>query len=155
MSISLQELSDRREIEDLMVRYADRIDANDPDGAAACFAPDGIGNYWGVERGREAIAERLRGILRSFNATSHHLTNLQLQLNGDEATAQSYVYAFHRLRKTGKPMHYWGRWVDSLVRLDGEWLFAERTVVGIGSMNPGDPQSDQEHLGHPGRLPHS
>lgn len=154
MSISLQELSDRREIEDLMIRYADRIDANDPDGAAACFAPDGIGNYWGIEKGREAIAERLRGILRGFTATSHHLTNLKIEIAGDSATAQSYVYAFHRLRTTGEPMHYWGRWVDRLVLVDGEWLFAERTVVGVGSINPGSPPRDLDHPGHPGRLEH-
>ena len=98
---ALSELLDRDALTRLMVRYADRIDANDPVGAAACFAPDGLGVYWGDFRGREAIAERLTGILAGFHATSHHLTNVQIELTGETtARAQSYVYAFHRIKDT-------------------------------------------------------
>jgi len=48
--------------------------------------------------------------------------------------------------------HYWGRWVDRLVRLDEGWRFAEREVVGIGSIEPDDAGRDREQPGHPGRL---
>ncbi len=147
---ALSELLDRDAITRLMVRYADRIDANDPAGAAACFAPDGLGVYWGDYRGREAIAERLTGILAGFHATSHHLTNVQIELTGETAArAQSYVYAFHRIKDTFEHMHYWGRWVDELVKVEGEWLFARREVVGVGSLTPGVEGSPD---GHPGRL---
>ena len=150
---ALRTLLERDAITRLMVRYADRIDANDPAGAAACFAPDGLGVYWGDYRGREAIAERLTGILAGFHATSHHLTNVQIELTGETtARAQSYVYAFHRLKDTFQHMHYWGRWVDELVRVDGEWLFARREVVGVGSFTPGVEASHADHPGHPGRL---
>lgn len=164
-SDAMEELIQTRAIEQLMVRYADRIDANDPEGAAACFAEDGIGRYWGVYRGRDEIAKRLRGILEGFTATSHHLTNVSIRLNGDRASAVSYVYAFHRLMENGEPLHYWGRWVDQLVRVDGEWLFADREVVGVGSISPGGQASEQaaarpgqgdlDHPGHPGRRPPS
>ena len=146
---------DREAITRLMVDYADRIDANDPDGSAACFAEDGVGEYWGSYVGRPAIAARLRGILKAFDATSHHLSNVRIWLDGDTARAQSYVYAFHRIRSSGAPMHYWGRWVDRLVKIEGQWLFAHREVVGIGSMNGGDPPSDLRHPGHPGRIAHA
>jgi len=150
---ALRELLERDAITRLMVRYADRIDANDPVGAAACFAPDGLGVYWGDHRGREAIAERLTGILAGFHATSHHLTNVQIQLTGETtARAQSYVYAFHRLKDTFQHMHYWGRWVDELTKVDGEWLFARREVVGVGSLTPGVEGSPDDHPGHPDRL---
>jgi uncharacterized protein (TIGR02246 family) len=157
MDERLQELLDYHAIQQLMIRYADRIDANDPAGSAACFAPDGIGVYWGEYRGRAAIAERLTGILRAFNHTSHHLTNLAVTFQGpDRATAQSYVYAFHRTRPNNDAMHYWGRWVDELVRIDGEWLFARREVVGIGRISAGNPPGDLlNHPGHPGRFPHA
>ena len=150
--LTLRELNDRAAIERLMADYADRIDANDPEGAAACFARDGVGEYWGTSRGPAAIAERLRGILTAFTATSHHLSNVRIDLAGDRATGQSYVYAFHRLAGSGAWMHYWGRWVDELVREDGEWRFARREVVGVGSMNEGAPEGDLRHPGHPGRL---
>ena len=150
---ALRALLERDAIQRLMVRYADRIDANDPVGAAACFAPDGLGVYWGDYRGREAIAERLTGILAAYHATSHHLTNVQIELTGETtATAQSYVYAFHRVKGTMEQMHYWGRWVDEVEKVDGEWLFARREVVGIGSFTPGVEASPDDHPGHPGRL---
>jgi uncharacterized protein (TIGR02246 family) len=152
MDKAIQELIDLRAIEQLMVRYADRIDANDPEGAAACFAEDGIGNYWGKYTGRKEIATRLSKILDRFSATSHHLSNVSIQLDGDRATAMSYVYAFHRMADTNDPMHYWGRWVDRLVRVEEGWRFAEREVVGIGSIEPDDAGRDREQPGHPGRL---
>ncbi len=152
MDKAIQELLDLKDIEQLMVRYADRIDANDPEGAAACFAEDGIGNYWGKFQGRKEIARRLSKILDRFSATSHHLSNVSIRLDGDRATAMSYVYAFHRMADTNDPVHYWGRWVDRLVRLDEGWRFAEREVVGVGSIEPDDAGRDLEHPGHPGRL---
>ena len=151
----MQEMLDHYAIEKLMVRYAERIDANDPVGAASCFAEDGIGHYWGAYKGRAAIAERLTGILDAFAATSHHLSNIKLEINGDQATGLSYVYAFHRYAESFDPMHYWGRWVDTIVRVDGEWLFAEREVVGVGRLELGDPRPeggvDDALPGHPGR----
>ena len=62
----VQELRYIHAIQQLMIRYADRIDANDPEGAAACFAEDGVGKYWGDCEGRKAIAERLGFILSLF-----------------------------------------------------------------------------------------
>ena len=145
------ELAEKQAIHELMAHYADRIDANDPAGAAACFAEDGIGVYWQDCVGPKAIEDRLIGILDRFHATSHHLSNVQIRLNGDTATAQAYVYAFHRVKADMEnPMHYWGRWVDELAKVDGQWKFKRREVVGIGSINRG--ADDLDHPGHPGRL---
>ena len=152
MDPEIQALLDERAITKLMVHYAERIDANDPEGAAACYAEDGVGVYWGEYRGRTAIAERLAGILDGFYATSHHLSNVQITLDGDRARAMSYVYAFHRLKPSFEHMHYWGRWVDALVKVEGEWLFAHREVVGVGNLRPGVAGSPEDHPGHPGRL---
>ena len=157
MEKAVQELLDIHEIQQLMVRYAERIDANDPAGAAACYAEDGIGQYWGTFHGRREISEVLTKILSMFSATSHHLSNTKINLEGDQATAMSYVYAFHRMADTGEPLHYWGRWVDRLKRTDEGWLFAEREVVGVGSIEPEHAHPDavtqaSVHPGHPGRL---
>jgi ketosteroid isomerase-like protein len=157
MEKALQDLLDIHAIEQLMIRYADRIDANDPEGAAACFTQDGVGNYWGVFEGRKAIADRLAIILSIFSATSHHLTNASINLEGDQATALSYVYAFHTMAGSGEPWHYWGRWVDRLERTDEGWLLAEREVVGVGAIEPDSIHPDASRPmsvfpGHPGRL---
>ncbi len=132
----IQQLADRVAITELMARYAERIDAADAAGAAACFAPDGIGDYWGECHGREAITARLTEILARFNATQHHLSNTIIELDGtSRARARSYVYAFHRMAPDNSEMHVWGRWHDDLVKVDGQWLFAYRRVVLTGSKN--------------------
>jgi uncharacterized protein (TIGR02246 family) len=152
MDEAVQELIEARAIEQLMIHYIDRIDANDPVGAAACFTEDGLGVYWGDYHGREAIAERLAGILDAFTATSHHLTNVAPVITGDTATSQAYVYAFHRRVETNAYLHIWGRWVDELRKVDGRWLFARREVLRVGAFEPSDVNADREHPGHPGRL---
>jgi uncharacterized protein (TIGR02246 family) len=148
----LAEQVEARAVEQLMIRYIDRVDANDPVGAAACFAEDGVGIYWGEYRGRDAIAERLGAILDGFVHTSHHLSNVAPVFDGDRATSQAYVYAFHRRAGTNDFLHYWGRWVDELVKVDGAWLFARREVVGLGSYTAGDGEKDRPFPGHPGRI---
>jgi uncharacterized protein (TIGR02246 family) len=149
-SDDLRPLAEKWAIQELMANYAERIDAKDPAGAAACFTEDGVGAYWGECRGRAAIEARLSGILEAFLATSHHLSNIQIRLDGERATALSYVYAFHRLADSRAPMHYWGRWADELVKRDGRWLFARREVIGVGSI--GSARGDFDHPGHPGRF---
>lgn len=147
----IQKIVDKHEIYDLMVHYAERIDAKDPAGAAACFAEDGIGVYWGDYKGPKAIAERLTWILDQFAASSYHLSNVQIKLDRDKATSLSYLYAYHRLVETNEPTHYWGRWIDALRKDKGRWLFTRREVVGVGSM--GTVDDDLTGLaGHPGRL---
>ncbi len=157
MDKAIQELIDYRAIEQLMIRYAERIDANDPEGAAACFTEDGIGNYWKLYKGREAIAGVLTMILDLFSVTSHHLTNSNITLKGDEATGMAYVYAFHRMAANNEPLHYWGRWIDRFKRTDEGWLIAERQVVGIGAIETEKTLSDGNSIpftyaDHPGRL---
>ena len=88
---ALQEMLDERAIKKTMYRYLDRIDANDPEGAAACFAEDGVGKYWGDFKGRKAIAERLTRILDMFASTSHHVSNINIKIEGDTATALSQL----------------------------------------------------------------
>ncbi len=148
-------LRDEHEIHALLVAYCDWIDANDPAGAAGCFASDGVGHYWGEYRGPAAIAARLVEILDEFSATSHHLGNVAITAHPtdpDRATAQSYVYAFHRRRADASSFHYWGRWVDELVRTRHGWRFHRREVVGVGGYEPGDRRRNRSFPGHPGRL---
>jgi ketosteroid isomerase-like protein len=152
---ALRRLIDERDIYRLLVHYAERIDANDPEGAADCFTADGVGIYWGEYRGRAAIAARLGGILDDFSATSHHLSNVSIEVSGDRATALSYVYAFHRLRRDDSPLHVWGRWIDRIERAEDGWRFARREVARVGRLSPVTPDGPVQLQPHPGRLDRS
>src|SRR4051794_8137811 len=96
---------DERAGEQLFHRYFERIDANDPDGAAAHMTADVAFEVMIGERreGRERFARAVGRVLDGYTATSHHVTNFVSQLTGDEGTASMYVYAFHRMASTGDP----------------------------------------------------
>ena len=147
----LQQLKDEHEIQQLMIHYTCCIDGFDPAAAAACFAKHGVGIYWGEFVGHAAIEARLVEILSRYHSCSHHLSNIQITFNGDKANAMSAVYAFHRYADTLECMHYWGRWIDELVREEGIWKFARREVLGIGSINADSLDGDLSHPGFPGR----
>jgi ketosteroid isomerase-like protein len=147
----IQKLIDERDIHRLMVHYADRIDANDPVGAADCFTPDGTGIYWGEYRGRVAIAARLAEILDAFTVTSHHLSNESIEVFGDQAVSLSYVYAFHRRVSDDSPLHVWARWIDQLERTDEGWRFSRREVARVGRIST-ETEGPIQFEGHPGRL---
>jgi uncharacterized protein (TIGR02246 family) len=136
----LAKLAAAWEIEQLMAHYLERVDARDPEGAAATFTEDGVADYLTgrTYQGRERIARVLGGILGHFERTSHHMSNHQVRIAGDTARAITYVYAFHRLAATGGTWHFWGRHVDRLVKVGGEWLIAERTLIAVDA----DPERE-------------
>ncbi len=152
-ALALQELLDARAIEQLLVRYFDRVDANDPDGASLCFSPDVefeimIGKR---KHGRERFARSLGRVLDLYERTSHHIANFSAQLDGDAAEFSAYVYAYHRMRDTGEPWHLWARLHDRVQRTDDDWLITEHVLIGLDAV-PDRPDIPREwYVGHPGR----
>jgi uncharacterized protein (TIGR02246 family) len=150
---ALQELVDRRAIEDLMIDYFDRIDALDPFGAAALFTDDSTADLMTgkIYQGPAQIGRALARILLQYQHTSHHISNHRSRIDGDEASATTYVYAFHRFPDESI-WHLWARNTDRFARVDGRWLLSERILVPIDA----DPQWDAIDASwfrsHPGRL---
>lgn len=146
-------LIDRLAIQDVVHAYLERVDALDPHGAAGHFAADGWADYMTGSRvvGREAIASWLHRLLRRFEVTSHHVTNVVARVDGDRASASSYVYAYHRLAETGEPWHFWGRYHLELVRTDGRWLIQSLTLIGVDADPEWRVAPKEMFAGHPGR----
>ena len=70
---------DRRQIIDALYRYAYHFDRNEPEAAAAVFCEDAVVDY-GPEvdtiEGRSALVAAMSiGLVETFAATSHHITN--------------------------------------------------------------------------------
>ena len=151
---ALRELLDAREIEQVFVRYFDRVDANDPEGASLCFAPDVEFEIMIGKRktGRERFARSLGRVLNQYERTSHHVGNISCEIDGDSADVQAYVYAFHRMYNTGEPWHLWVRLKERFARIDGQWLIAEHVLLGLDAV-PNRPDIPRDwYPGHPGRL---
>ena len=97
MAVDLQHLSDRIEIEDCLKRYAHLIDSGQPQCVAdAVFTEDADITLGGVHVvGRKAIKESLTGMMGQIAGVSHNITNVLIELKGDEAEALSRIIGWH------------------------------------------------------------
>lgn len=151
---ALRQLLDAQAIEQVWLRYFDRVDADDAMGAVADFADDAhIEIMTGRQvAGREAYARLLDAVLAQYASTSHHASNFVIEyIDDDTVTMQAYVYAYHRLRETGEPWHLWARIVDRMRRTPDGWQVVEHILHGVDSHPRWGKIDDTWYRGHPGR----
>lgn len=150
---ALSRLIDERDVGQVFVRYFDRVDANDPKGASLLFAEDAVAEIMTgkVYQGREWFQRALARTLAQYERTSHHITNVRIDVDGDEAVAVLYVYAYHRMADTGEPWHLWARLVDRLRRTPEGWTITEHRLWGVDGVPMRDAVPPDFYQGHPGR----
>ncbi len=131
----LQRMLDKEAITAVLHGYCRHVDLAHPGEVAALFTVDCLFDYGHgrVFEGREALGALLADRLGAYENTSHHLSNVAVDIDGDEAHAESYIYAFHRSAGGGDAVHVWGRYYDRLVRTDAGWLIAHRRIRSAGS----------------------
>ena len=118
--------ADRDAIRDLLTRYTYNGDRGRVTELAACFAKDGVLEYFGDRHiGPAAIVARLTSGERDPRRTfvRHHLANPLIEVDGDRATARSYF----AVTSNAGPDHS-GTYDDKLVRTTQGWRFAHRRV---------------------------
>jgi ketosteroid isomerase-like protein len=129
------ELEQRRLITETLLDYCEYVDRNDPATLVRkVFAPDGcfeLGSRHAVV-GREELAKMFAKTLAAFTHTSHHLSNVRITFDGDDAAdSTSYVYAWHQTLE-GRRVEVWGRYHDKL-RLGSEgWRITSRHLSMAG-----------------------
>jgi len=136
----LGHLRARAGIEDLVHAYARLVDLNRPVDIAALFTAEcwvdfGPGAPTGAPmRTRAEVAERLAHGLSIFVATSHHVSNLEVEVDPDagRAAGSCYVYAWHRFADDRPDADVWGRYHDEYVRDAGTWYIARRELRVAG-----------------------
>jgi len=129
MTLSLQEISDRLEIQDLIVEYCDAIDHCKIDRLDDIFTEDAFIDYtaMGGEKGdRETIKTFLKAVLPIFKNTQHLISNYQIKLNGDSATGR--IMCFNPMElDDNNPVMFLGLWyVDEYVRTEQGWRIKTR-----------------------------
>ena len=121
---------DRIEIDDLLVRYSTAIDTKDFDLLDEVFTPDADCDYEvvGAFRGdRAAFKAWLTEVMAMFEFHMHYVTNRTVELDGDAATAVSYLYNPCVLKDgDGQVLDEGGRYHDTLVRTPDGWRIAAR-----------------------------
>jgi hypothetical protein len=130
--LSLEELSDRLQINDLLVRYTTAIDNKDFELLDTCFTPDAHVDYTssgGAVGKYPEVRAWLEKALKPFTAMMPLLGNGTVELHGDRASAKTYVFNPMGLpnKEGGLDMFRVGAfYVDELVRTEEGWRIAKR-----------------------------
>lgn len=133
MTLSLQELSDRFEIQDLLVTYADAIDRKDFDALDDLFTPDAVIDYTavgGIRGTLPEIKEFLATGMAWFSSFQHLTSAPKVVFDGDTATGRAICHnpMVIDLPDTGPHTMFIGIWyVDTYVRTEQGWRFGSRT----------------------------
>jgi len=136
----LREIADRVAITDLIHGYCVHFDNNEPEAVAALFTEDATVDY-GPESativGSAAIAETITiGLERTFAATSHHVSNIQITFDGpDRAESVTYVYAWHRYVDGSPDGELWGRYRHGFARTEAGWRISRLQLQAAGMVD--------------------
>jgi ketosteroid isomerase-like protein len=136
---ALSRLLDRTAISDLLVDFAHRLDGRDWAGYAANFTEDGVFELpWSRREGRAEIAAAAAADLAHFAAFQHYSLNHAIEIDGDTATARSYLIGVHVPDAADPSRHEdAGGFYDSTFRRtpDG-WRFTHSrvTIVWTGGL---------------------
>jgi hypothetical protein len=131
MTLTLQEISDRLELQDLVVRYSTSVDRKDWDLYESLFTPDAIIDYTqvgGIRGGPREVREWLAQVMPGFPAYQHMVSNVELSIAGDAATGRAMLFNPMGCQTPGGvQVALIGLWYnDRFVRTDAGWRFAER-----------------------------
>lgn len=122
----LQVLEDAEAIRNLKARYAALCDRQyDADGIASLFTEDATWDSPGLGRfeGREAIRAFFHGASQIFSFAIHYSLNGQIEIDGDTAQAQWYLFMPCLVAAGNRAM--WRASIDheTYTRVDGAWMF--------------------------------
>ena len=140
---TLEELTDRLEIDELLTRYATAIDNKTFDLLDDVFTPDAHVDYTsagGVAGAFPEVKKWLSEVLPHFPAYQHVVGNRRVELDGDTATSVSAFFN-PMVMGDGNTFFCGGEYHDRLVRTADGWRIAERvekTVWTYGAV-PAEP----------------
>ncbi|MCX6433647.1 MAG: nuclear transport factor 2 family protein [Actinobacteria bacterium] len=133
MPLDLQAISDRIEIEELLVRYSRALDFRDFAALETLFTADATfdAGSLGCPTGSAEIRAMIEGTLTGLDATQHLIGKSLIELNGDEAEVRTYLISQHIREATEGPVkHYFlgGEYADRVVRTPEGWRIAYRRL---------------------------
>jgi len=133
-SPALTALTDRLEIEQVLVRYSTLIDTKQFDRLATeVFTPDAHVDYTtapgGIAGSVSEVTAWLAKVLEPFKVLQHMLGNFDITVEGDRARSTCYFHNPMGLPAEGNALTvFWcgGRYIDELVRTSQGWRIKHR-----------------------------
>ncbi|KAI1304452.1 hypothetical protein F5Y03DRAFT_169968 [Xylaria venustula] len=136
----LQRLEDRDSIVTLLNQYCSHVDNHRWEGYASSFLEDGAVKFENGDDvvGRVNIATQMSSIGDRFQGLLHSLTNIDLVINGGQATGSCYLW-FAAIADTSKPHEYhgFGGPYEFAFKRTGEgWKIATGKLRKLWAQNP-------------------
>ena len=136
-----QEISDRQEIEALLVRYCYAVDDRDWAAYRNAFTPDALIDdtaAGGIRGGVEEHVTFMQKALAKIKISQHAISTTQLEIAGDEAKARTHCSCpmVVDLGHGRTQVFLQGLWYrDRLVRTASGWRLKERVEEGYWNYN--------------------
>lgn len=132
MSDGIQAMLDKQAIYETLVRYCRGVDRCDETLVRSVYHDDAHDDhgYWRGS-GSEFATFVCRRLSSTNSATTHSITNVLIELDGDKAVSESQVVAT-LIRRDTDPIEadiMGARYHDRLSKRGGEWRIDSRTVV--------------------------
>ena len=130
--LSLQEMSDRLEIQELLVRYSHAVDTRDWDAFERVFTDDAVIDYTEMGGPRGSVKETrafLETAMPMFSSFQHMVGNTVLEIDGDSARSRTICHNPMVLDRGEGQTHvfFCGLWYrDELVRTPEGWRIRDR-----------------------------
>lgn len=138
MTLSPQELSDRAEIRDVIVRYGWALDTKDWALLDTCFTEDAFVDYSSNPGGRAGAYPEVRAwlakVLSAFPVTQHLMSNVEIVLEGDRARVRTMVTNPQGAATREGPLHFFyvgARYDDEFTRTPAGWKIARRVETTL------------------------
>ncbi len=126
----LQELADRADILECMYRYARGMDRLDRELLRSAYHDDAIDDHVGFVGPVDEFIDWAFAYHGAQSRHQHYLMNHTVELNGDEAHAETYYVFVGTDRDADKPLTIsGGRYVDRLQRRNGRWGIVARVCL--------------------------
>jgi hypothetical protein len=129
--LSLQELSDRAEIGDLLVREAGSMDRQDWVSWQTCFADDAEIDYSendGAVGSPPDVRAWLESVFDRFHSFQHLSSNTEFEFQGDTAKVRTMQYIAVKMEASdGERVVFSGIWFrDEVTRTEAGWKISKR-----------------------------
>jgi hypothetical protein len=130
---TLAQLADQQAIRDLIYTYCRAVDRLDVPLGHSIWHEDGYADYgpdYYQGPGRAVIDLICRNHL-GLLGHSHQVSNILVELAGDQAASEAYITGSMQLERQGKILQLgvWGRYLDRWERRQGRWGLLHREVV--------------------------
>lgn len=123
-------IADVHDIEKVLLRYCRGVDRCDIELIADAYHEDSFDDHGNISgTGRQFAEWVVERLLRVPQRTTHVLTNVLVELDGDVAAVESYYTGTHFFLETPEILQFHGRYIDRFERRAGRWAISRRQCV--------------------------